>query len=223
MSFPEADRMRKVDHFFSSRAWSHLTVVLWFEELDRLNQIHPWPNPSMKPRSQSHCLVSLQASHENEWPRTNGRWPCAYCSLPGFRPKSWAGVLLPNLGLSLVCRLCLTIRPPKRGIMLLSCSVSLWSEYDMSHTGCCCGLNGYHKGSGRAATSINDRASVFPRLDMGCHHPRPYPRSRWDTGISTFLFLVNHPLFWDLWLPKGRGLGERWSGRWGWADVSYHI
>ena len=26
----------------------------------------------------------------------------------------------------------------------------------------------------------------------------------------------------DLWVPKGRMLGERWSGRWKFADVSYY-
>jgi len=27
----------------------------------------------------------------------------------------------------------------------------------------------------------------------------------------------------DLWLPRGRGLGEEWSGRLGLADVSFYI
>ena len=27
----------------------------------------------------------------------------------------------------------------------------------------------------------------------------------------------------DWWLPRGRGLGEGWSGRWGWADANYYI
>lgn len=108
--------------------------VLLFERLDGLNQTHPLSNSSMVTHSKPHRMFLYRPTTRMSGQELMVDEPVLITLCQGSGLGPWHKSCIPDRGLSLVFRLCLSIRYPKRGIMLLSCSVSVWSEYEFSHT-----------------------------------------------------------------------------------------